>query len=78
MTSIAVAPANVILASGKQLLFYARRDNRGENPPANLQSLRGGHITGIAVDTANGLWIADFDNSLVKGPFMLNSSMASF
>jgi hypothetical protein len=49
-----------------------RSDNRGENPPLDMQSLSGGLISGVAIDTTNSAWIADFDNGIVQGPFPLN------
>ena len=70
--SIATDPNHILLASGKKVLFYSRTENRGENPPSSLQSLRGGLITGVAVDTTDRAWIADFDNGLLTGPFPLN------
>ncbi|MBZ5696648.1 MAG: hypothetical protein LAN36_14975 [Acidobacteriia bacterium] len=70
--SIATDPNHVLLASGKKVLFYSRSDNLGENPPSNMQSLSGGQISGIAVDTTNSAWIADFDNGLIQGPFPRN------
>jgi hypothetical protein len=71
VTSIATSRFHILLASGKNVLFLARSDNHGENPPANLQ-LTGGHIVGVAVDAADKLWFADFDNQLVEGPFPLS------
>jgi hypothetical protein len=71
VTSIAASRFHIILASGKKVLFLDRSDNRGENPPVGLQQLTGGHIVGVAVDASDGLWFADYDNKLVKGPFPL-------
>lgn len=71
VSSIATSRLHILLASGKKVLFLARSDNHGENPPANLQ-LTGGHIVGVAVDAADKLWFADFDNQLVEGPFPLS------
>ena len=70
--SIATSRFHILVASGKKVLFLARSDNRGENPPAGLQSLTGGHIVGVAVDAADRLWFADLDNKLVAGPFPLS------
>lgn len=70
--SIATDPNHILLASGKKVLFYSRSDNHGENPPPNMQSLSGGLISGVAVDTTNSAWIADFDNGLIQGPFPRN------
>ena len=70
--SIATSRFHILFASGKKVLFLARSDNRGENPPAGLQSLTGGHIVGVAVDAADRLWFADYDNKLVAGPFPLS------
>ena len=70
--SIATSRFHILLASGKKVLFLARSDNRGENPPAGLQSLTGGHIVGVAVDAADRLWFADYDKKLVAGPFPLS------
>lgn len=70
--SIATDPDQTLLASGKKVLFYARSDNRGENPPTGLQPLLGGELSGIAVDTTDSLWLADADRGVLKGPFPLN------
>ncbi len=70
--SIATSRFHILVASGTKVLFLARSDNRGENPPAGLQSLTGGHIVGVAVDVADRLWFADYDNKLVAGPFPLS------
>lgn len=70
VTSIAASRFHILLGSGKKVLFLARADNSGENPPANLQ-LTGGHIVGVAVDATDKLWFADYDNQLVEGPFPL-------
>jgi hypothetical protein len=71
VTSIAASRFHIILASGNKVLFLDRADNRGENPPIGLQ-LTGGHIVGLAVDASDGLWFADYDNKLVRGPFLLH------
>ena len=70
--SIATSRLHILLASGEKILFLARSDNRGENPPAGLQSLTGGHIVGVAVDATDSLWFADYDKKLVAGPFPLS------
>jgi hypothetical protein len=70
VTSIAVSSFHILLASGRKVLFLARSDNSGENPPANLR-LTGGHIVGVAVDATDKLWFADYDNQLIEGPFPL-------
>jgi len=70
--SIATDPNHVLLASGKKVLFYSRSDNLGENPPPSMQSLSGGLISGVAVDTTDSAWIADSDNGLIQGPFPRN------
>ncbi len=70
--SIATSRYHILVASGKKVLFLARSDNRGENPPAGLQLLTGGHIVGVAVDATDRLWFADYDNKLVAGPFPLS------
>jgi hypothetical protein len=71
VTSIAASRFHIILASGKSVLFLGRSDSHGENPPAGLQQLTGGHIVGVAVDASDDLWFADYDKKLVKGPFSL-------
>jgi hypothetical protein len=70
--SIATDSNHILLASGKKVLFYSRSHNYGENPPSNMQSLSGGLISGVAVDTTDSAWIADFDKGLIQGPFALN------
>jgi len=70
--SIATSRFHIVVASGKKVLFLSRFDNRGEDPPAGLKSLTGGHIVGVAVDAADRLWFADYDNKLVAGPLPLS------
>jgi hypothetical protein len=67
--SIATGPDYLLMASGKKVLYYSRSDNHGENPPSNLQSLPGGIITGLAIDSTDGVWLTDIDNGLIKGPY---------
>jgi hypothetical protein len=67
--SIATDPNHILLASGKKVLFYSRSDNHGENPPSSMQSLSGGLISGVAVDTTDSPWTADLDKGLIEGPF---------
>jgi len=69
--SIATSQFHILVASGTKVLFLARSDNHGENPPADLQTLTGGHIVGVAVDAADKLWFADYDKKVVEGPFPL-------
>ncbi len=69
--SIATSKFHILIASGTKVLFLARSDNHGENPPADLQTLTGGHIVGVAVDANDRLWYADYDNKLVQGPYPL-------
>ena len=54
------------------MLFLARSDGHGENPPAGLQVLTGGHIVGVAVDASDRLWFTDYDKKIVEGPFPLS------
>jgi len=70
--AIAKNSSQILLASGKKVLFYARADFQGENPPATMQSLTGGNISGVAVDSSNSAWVADFDNGIIEGPFPLS------
>jgi len=69
--SIATSRFHTLLASGKQVLFLARSNNQGENPPHGWPSLPGGNIVGVAVDSSDKLWIADYDKKLVEGPLPL-------
>lgn len=70
--SISTSKSHILAASGTKILFLARSDNRGENPPPALQTLTGGHIVGVTVDADDAVWFADYDNRLVKGPVPLN------
>lgn len=70
--SIATSSGHILLASGNKVLFYARVNHHGENPPAAMHALLGGIITGGAVDTAQSVWITDSDNGVIQGPFPLN------
>jgi hypothetical protein len=69
--SIAVSRFHILFASGKKVLFVARSDSHGENPPLGWPELPGGHVVGLAVDGSDNLWLADYDNRLIKGPFTL-------
>ena len=69
--SLAASRFHVLVASGTRVLFLARSDNHGENLPVGSQTLPGGHIVGVAVDKSDKLWLADYDNKLVEGPFPL-------
>jgi hypothetical protein len=69
--SLAVSSQFIIAASGKKVLFRNRSDNKGTNPPSGFGPLPGGSLVGVAVDQRGGLWIADYDNKLVEGPFPL-------
>ena len=73
VTSISTSKLHLIFGSGKKILFLARSDNHGENPPANLR-LTGGAIVGVAVDSSDNLWFADYDHVLVEGPFSLSQA----
>jgi hypothetical protein len=70
--ALAADSKHIAIASGKKILFISRTDYRGEDPPANLQSLTGGHIVGLAIDGAGRLWFADYDRHLVQGPLSIN------
>jgi hypothetical protein len=69
--SIAASRFHILFASGKKVLLLARSDNQGENLPLGWPSLSGGNIVGVAVDSADELWVADYDNKVVEGPFPL-------
>jgi hypothetical protein len=71
VTSISTSKLHIIFGSGKKILFLARSDNQGENPPANIR-LAGGAVVGVAVDSSDSLWFADYDHALVQGPFPLS------
>jgi hypothetical protein len=69
--SIAVSRFHILFASGKKVLFVARSDNHGENPPVGWPPPPGGHLVGIAVDSSQELWMADYDRKVVEGPLPL-------
>jgi hypothetical protein len=69
--SIAVSRFHILFASGKKVLFISRSDNHGENPPAGWPPLPDGNLVGAAVDSSQKLWVADYDNKMVTGPFPL-------
>jgi hypothetical protein len=75
--SITADSSRALFASGKKVLFYSTTRNRRENPPPGLQSLTGGNITGIAIDSNNSAWITDYDNGIVQGPYPLDSRTGS-
>jgi hypothetical protein len=70
--SMTTSKSHILAASGTKILFLARSDNHGENPPPALQSLTGGHIVGVTVDVNDAVWFADYDKKLVEGPIPLN------
>ena len=63
---------HVLFASGKRVLFYDRKSNKGVDPAPSLKIPSSGTIYGLAVDTSESAWIADHDNSTIRGPFRLN------
>jgi hypothetical protein len=69
--SIAVSRFHILFASGKKVLFIARSDNHGENPPVGWPPLPNGNLVGVAVDRSQKLWVADYDHKMVTGPFPL-------
>ena len=71
VTSISTSKLHLIFGSGRKILFLARSDNHGENPPATIR-LAGGVIVGVAVDSSDSLWFADYDHARVEGPFPLS------
>lgn len=77
VNSVAASYLHFLFASGKQVLFRARTDGRGESPPQDLRSLTGGHIVGVVVDSNDQLWFADYDKKLVQGPFNLFNESAA-
>jgi hypothetical protein len=72
INSIATSQFHILVASGDKVLFLARSDNRGENPPSGLQSLTGGRIVGVVIDATDKVWLADYDKKIVQGPFPLS------
>jgi hypothetical protein len=72
VNSIAASPQHILVASGTKILSLARSDNHGENPPLSLQSLTGGHIVGVAIDSSDRAWFADFDKELAQGPLSID------
>ena len=69
--SMATSRFHILFASGTKVLFLARSDNHGENPPLGWPELPGGNIVGVAVDASDKLWVADYDKKLVEGPLPL-------
>jgi YEATS family len=69
--SVASDSSHILFASGNKVLFYSTANNRRENPPLTMQSLTGGLISGVAIDTDGSAWIADFDIGVVQGPIPL-------
>jgi len=67
VNSIAIKDDGIFFASGKKILFLTRSGDR-RDPPIQLQSLPGGHLTGIAFDSAGRLSIADYDKGVIQGP----------
>jgi hypothetical protein len=69
--AIATDASRVLFASGNKILFYDK-NNRWQPPPPSMKSLKGATIYGVAVDSSDSAWIADHDNSTVRGPFPLD------
>jgi hypothetical protein len=70
--SITSDSSRILFASGKNVLFYSTINNRRENAPPSMQSLTGGLISGVVIDSTGSAWIADFDEGIIKGPIPLN------
>jgi hypothetical protein len=62
----------ILFASGKSVLFYDRQSNTGVDTAPSLKETSRGTIYGLAVDSSDSVWIADHDNSTIRGPFRLN------
>ena len=70
-SGIAADANHILFSSGTKVLFYARSDNHGENPPDTIKGARGGWLTGVSVDSSDAAWIIDHDHSSISGPFSL-------
>jgi hypothetical protein len=70
--SLASSSQYFMAASGKVVLFRKRADNSGINPPAGVSPFPGGVLVGVTVDLADKLWVADYTNKLIEGPYSLN------
>lgn len=70
--AIATSPNQFLLASGAKVLFYSKPGFQGENPPISMQSLGRGTLSGVAVDSSNSAWVANFDKGTIEGPLPLS------
>jgi hypothetical protein len=70
--AIAASPNQFLLASGTKVLFYSKPGFQGENPPNSMKSLGGGILSGVAVDSSNSAWLANFDKGTIEGPLPLS------
>jgi hypothetical protein len=70
--SITSDSTRILFASGNKVLFYSTSKSHREEAPPSMQSLTGGIISGVALDSSGSAWIADSDNGIIKGPIPLN------
>ncbi|HEY3458421.1 MAG TPA: hypothetical protein VGK64_27820 [Bryobacteraceae bacterium] len=64
--------SRILVASGKKVLVLDRQSGKGQNPPSGLKALKGGIVSGVAVDMAGSLWISDYDRESIMGPIPLD------
>jgi len=69
VTGIAADAKHILFSSGNKVLFYARSDNRGENPPDSMKGPLGRQLDGVAVDASDAAWIIDSSSSSISGPY---------
>jgi hypothetical protein len=72
VNSIAITANQFLFASGNKVLFYSKSSNTGQTPPASMSSIGGSLTSGVDVDSSYAAWVADYNNSTIRGPFPLD------
>jgi hypothetical protein len=72
INSLTSGDSRILVASGKKVLFLDRATGSGLSPPKAFESFKGGHISGVALDVAGNVWVADYDRRVVIGPIAIN------
>jgi len=70
-TAVAANERDILVASGGKIMFLSGLTGAGENPPATVRDLRFKQISGLILDSAGELWVADRDARLIRGPISL-------
>jgi hypothetical protein len=72
INSITSDDLRILVASGKKILLLNSKTGAGQNPPASLRGLHGGHLSGVILDLAGSAWVSDYDRDSITGPIPFN------